>query len=81
MRLSGPGTKHPMGKRLIHWIIRRQTKAEVPDVVLTLHHRPRFFGTPFSRWLESSMRGPSDWTQGDREVMAALVSSWNQCLF
>jgi hypothetical protein len=81
VRLSGPDRKHSLTKRLIHLIIRRTSGAAVPDVVLTLHHRPRFFGTPFSRWLESSMRGPSDWTQGDREVMAALVSSWNQCLF
>ena len=81
MRLDGPDSRHPLTKRLIHRIIRRQSGADVPDVVLTLHHRPRFFGTPFSRWLESSMRGPSDWTQGDREVMAAVVSSWNQCVF
>lgn len=81
MRLAGPDGRHPLTKRLIHFIIRRTSGADVPDVVLTLHHRPRFFGAPFSRWLESSMRGPSDWTQGDREVMAALVSSWNQCLF
>ena len=81
MRLSGPDTRHPLAKRLIHAIIRRKSGAEVPDVVKTLHHRPRFFGTAFSKWTESVMRGPSDWTQGDREVMAALVSSWNQCLF
>ena len=46
-----------------------------------LHHRPRFFGNAFSQLAEAVMRGPSEWSQGDREVMAALVSSWNQCLF
>ena len=81
MRLSGPDTRHPLPKRLIHWIIRRKSGAEVPDVVKTLHHRPRFFGNAFSKLAEDVMRGPSDWSQGDREVMAALVSSWNQCLF
>jgi hypothetical protein len=81
VRLSGPDTKHPLSKRLIHLIIRRKSGVEVPDVVKTLHHRPRFFGNAFSKWADAVMRGPSDWSQGDREVMAALVSSWNQCLF
>jgi hypothetical protein len=81
VRLEGPGRKHSVLNRLIHWIVRRQTGYEVPDVVLTLHHRPRFFGTPYSRWLEVAMRGPSDWTQGDRELMACLTSLWNQCVF
>ena len=81
MRLGPPSTRHPLPKKAIQWIVRRTSGAEVPDVVLTLHHRPRFFGTPFSRWLEVAMRGQSDWTQGDREVMAAVVSSWNQCVF
>jgi hypothetical protein len=81
MRLRGPDRGHSIPKRLLHVIIRRQSGADVPDVVLTLHHRPKLFGKAFSRWLETSMRGPSDWTQGDREVMAAVVSSWNQCLF
>ena len=81
MRLDAPKRKHPLPKKLIQWIARKQSGYEVPDVVLTLHHRPRFFGTPFSRWLEASMRGPSDWTQGDRELMACLTSLWNQCVF
>ncbi|MFL5884512.1 MAG: hypothetical protein ACJ77M_05535 [Thermoleophilaceae bacterium] len=81
MRLDAPGRRHPLPKKAIQWMARRMSGHPVPDVVLTLHHRPRFFGTPFSRWLETAMRGPSDWTQGDRELMAALVSSWNQCLF
>jgi len=81
VRLRGPDAKHPLRKRAVQWIARRMSGAEVPDVVLTLHHRPRFFGDRFSKWLEVAMRGPSDWTQGDREVMAAVVSSWNQCVF
>jgi len=81
MRLSGPDRRHPVTKRLIHLIIRRKSGAEVPDVVKVLHHRPRFFGNAFSQLAEAVMRGPSEWSQGDREVMAALVSSWNQCLF
>ena len=27
------------------------------------------------------MRGPSDWTVGERELMAAMVAHWNSCTF
>jgi hypothetical protein len=81
MRLRGAETDHPPMKRFVHAIIRRKSGHPVPDVVLTLSHRPKFFGDPFSRWVEHAMRGPSDWTQGDRELMAALVSARNQCVF
>jgi hypothetical protein len=81
MRLRPPEHDHALPKKLIHKIIRRQTGEDVPDVVRTLHHRPGFFGSHFSRWVEVSQRGPSEWTQGERELMAALVSARNQCVF
>ena len=81
MRLQAADNDHPLGKRLIHAIIRRKSGHPVPDVVLTLSHRPKFFGNHFSRWVELALRSPSDWTQGDRELMAAPVSARNQCVF
>lgn len=81
MRLKPPETEHPLKSRAIHRMIRRGTGEPPPDVVLTLHHRPELFGAAFSRWVEAALRGPSDWTQGERELMAALVSARNQCVF
>ena len=81
MRLRPPKEEHSLQKKAMHTVIRRVSGHPVPDVVLTLNHRPKFFGAHFSRWVESAMRGPSDWTQGDRELMAALVSARNQCVF
>ena len=51
------------------------------DVLKTLHYRPDVFGRPFSAALDRAMRGPSEWTAGERELFAAFVSSRNQCLF
>ena len=51
------------------------------DVLKTLHYRPDVFGRPFSAALDLAMRGPSEWTAGERELFAAFVSSRNQCLF
>ena len=50
-------------------------------VVKTLHYRPELFGRPFSNVLHIAMRGPSDWSAGERELFAGFVSSLNQCPF
>ena len=51
------------------------------DVLKTLHYRPDVFGRPFSDALDLAMRGPSEWTPGERELFAAFVSSRNRCHF
>lgn len=80
MRLSAPRHEHGLRERVIQRLIRLRLDA-VPDVVLACQHRPEFFGKPFLAWIEASLRGPSQWTQGDRELMAALVSDRNRCAF
>ena len=54
---------------------------EAPDVLKTLLYRADFAGNALSRLTQDVMRGPSDWTVGERELMAAFVSRLNQCLF
>lgn len=44
-------------------------------------YKPDVFGTPCSYALQRVMRGPSEWTVGEREVMGAFVSQQNQCPF
>ena len=60
--------------------------AEVPpgfvsDVRRMLSYRPELFGRPFSEALQDVMRGPSEWSVGERELFAAFVSAQNQCPF
>lgn len=55
---------------------------EIPlGVVKTLMYRSDLFGRPFSEALDHAMRGPSDWTAGERELFAAFTSLLNQCPF
>ena len=53
----------------------------VPDVTRVLSYRSEIFGMPFSECLEGVMRGPSEWSVGERELFAAFVSRKNQCPF
>jgi hypothetical protein len=50
-------------------------------VLRTLYYRPERFGRPFSDALDAAMRGPSEWSPGDRELFAGFVSVLNQCPF
>jgi hypothetical protein len=50
-----------------------------PGVVATMLYRPEFFGQHFAGYLQDCSRGESDWTVGERELFAALVSKLNQC--
>jgi hypothetical protein len=61
--------------------IRERTGREPLGVVKTLLYRGEIFGTPFSDELDEVMRGPSDWSPGERELFAGFASQLNQCLF
>jgi hypothetical protein len=53
----------------------------VIDVVRMVSYRPDLFGRYFIEGLQESLRGPSDWTIGERELFAAFVSSKNHCRY
>jgi hypothetical protein len=61
--------------------IRERMGAEPLGVVKTLMYRPELFGLPFSEELDVVMRGPSDWSAGERELFAGFTSLLNQCQF
>jgi hypothetical protein len=61
--------------------IRAERGMEPVDVIKTLLYRPEFFGAHMSQAFQEVMRGPSEWTPGERELFAAFVSAQNQCPF
>ena len=61
--------------------IRERTSREPLGVVKTLLYRPELFGLPFSEALDHTMRGPSEWSAGERELFAGFTSLLNQCPF
>jgi hypothetical protein len=59
----------------------RERDGYVSDISLALRYRPELFGRPFSELLQEVMKGPSEWTEAERELFAAFVSAQNQCPF
>ena len=57
------------------------TRGRVGDAFKTLMYRPAFFGRRFAAIVHEVMRGPSPWSVGERELMAAYTSKLNQCPF
>ena len=81
MRLPKVHACHSLREKLILTMIRMVTKRTVPGVVRTLFYRRDFFGGVMSPLTHEVMRGPSEWSVGERELCAAFVSNLNQCLF
>ena len=53
----------------------------VSDISRALRYRPELFGEPISGYFQEVMKKPSDWSEAERELFAAFVSSLNQCPF
>jgi hypothetical protein len=53
----------------------------VSDISRALRYRPELFGRPFGELLQEVMKGPSEWTEAERELFAAFVSVRNLCPF
>jgi hypothetical protein len=81
MRLAVLDRGHGLGAKALFAFIRAVSRRPVPDVIKLLKYRPDLFGAPFSELTQEVMRGPSEWSIGERELMAAFVSKTNECEF
>ena len=81
MRLAVVDNGHAPNEAAVLGEIRARSGSEPLGVIKTLLYRPELFGLPFSEALDAVMRGPSDWSPGERELFAAFTSRLNQCLF
>jgi hypothetical protein len=62
-------------------IEQRSRHQSVSGVGQILYYRPEIFGLPFSIYIQDVLRGPSEWSVGERELFAAFVSHKNQCVY
>ena len=81
MRLQVLETGYGLRARALFAIVRLFSGNRMPDAARLVFHRPEFYGTPMKRLTHEAMRGPSTWSVGDRELLAAYVSKTNACAF
>lgn len=81
MRLKRVESGHRLLQLLTLKLISLLGRQRAPDVLRVMLYRPEYFGAEFARQLHGAMRGPSEWSVGERELMAAVVSRENRCRF
>jgi AhpD family alkylhydroperoxidase len=81
MRLQILDHGHGLATKALFAFIRMVSRQPVLDVVKLVSYRPDYYGKPMSKVTQEAMRGPSEWSVADRELMAALVAKTMQCDF
>jgi uncharacterized peroxidase-related enzyme len=69
------------GTRILFALIRLFSGHPVPDAARLVFYRPDIYGDRSKAFTHAAMRGPSAWSVGDRELMAAYVSQVNGTAF
>jgi uncharacterized peroxidase-related enzyme len=80
MRLDEIERGDSLRHRLLIGFISLVTRMRLPDAARVAFYHRAFFGD-LGRWTQAAMRGPSAWSVGERELMAALVAKWNSNTF
>jgi uncharacterized peroxidase-related enzyme len=81
MRLQILNSGYSFGTKLLFAFIRVVSGQPLPDAARLVFYRPDFYGTLMTAFTQEAMRGPSAWSIGDRELMAAYVAKMNECEF
>ena len=81
MRLPEIDRGDGFANRLLIRFISVVSGMRLPDAARVAFYHKNFFGSPMGAWTQATMRGPSVWSIGERELMAAMVAQWNSCAF
>ena len=81
MRLRKVERGDGLSSRVLYAFVRLVSGFRMPDVVRTLRYHADQFGRFHTVHTQAVMRGPSEWSIGERELFAAFVSSINHCHF
>jgi uncharacterized peroxidase-related enzyme len=81
MRLAILNEGYGFGTKLLFSLIRLFSRQPVPDAARLTFYRPDFYGSYSKALTHEAMRGPSDWSVAERELMAAYISKVNDCPF
>lgn len=81
MRLAEIDQGDRLGTRLLFRFISTVSRARFPDAARVAFYHRNFAGPELNAWTQRAMRGKSEWSVAERELMAAMVAQWNSCPF
>lgn len=81
MRPEVLNTGYPLRTRALFKAVETLSRQPLPDAAKLMFYRPDFYGNLMKNTTHEAMRGDSDWSIGERELMAAYVSSVNRSRF
>jgi uncharacterized peroxidase-related enzyme len=81
MRLPEVERGDGLRSRMLIRVISMALGARLPDAARVAFYHKGFVGTVLGAWTQAAMRGPSEWSVAERELMAAMVATWNSCPF
>lgn len=81
MRLPEVERGEALRSRMLIGFISAISGYRLPDAARVAFYHREFVGRIFGGWTQSAMRGPSEWSVGERELMAAMVAEWNSNRF
>ncbi|MFD2420340.1 carboxymuconolactone decarboxylase family protein [Amycolatopsis pigmentata] len=81
MRLPEVERGDSLRSRTLIRIISMMLGARLPDAARVAFYHKDFLGPALGAWTQEAMRGPSEWSVAERELMAAMVAKWNSCPF
>jgi uncharacterized peroxidase-related enzyme len=81
MRLPDVERGDTLRSRALIRIISAVSGIRLPDAARVAFYHTSFVGPALGAWTQTAMRGESEWSVGERELMAAMVAQWNSCTF
>ena len=81
MRLRTLDKGETVGHTLLFHFISLIAGVRLPDAARIVLYHKDFYGKAMASWTDQTMRGPSNWSVGERELLAAMVAKWNVCSF
>ncbi|MFW6775417.1 carboxymuconolactone decarboxylase family protein [Nocardioides sp. CPCC 205120] len=81
MRLPEVERGDSLRSRTLIRIISTVSGIRLPDAARVAFYHKNYIGPTLAAWAQTVMRGPSEWSIGERELMAAMVARWNSCAF
>jgi uncharacterized peroxidase-related enzyme len=81
MRLAEVARGDTVGNRALIGFISLVSGMRLPDAARVAFYDRAFLAGALGDWSQTAMRGPSEWSVSERELMAAMVATWNSTPF